>query len=97
MAISVAEIVPFTHARANLSALVEGAMQGTETIITKDGRPAAALIDAQKLDHYHRLENSAIHMMWLNEAEKGLPNKAALWPNLLRPHPRTLPCALPPI
>jgi prevent-host-death family protein len=77
MAIAVSDIVPFTQARANLSALVDDAMHGTETIITKDGRPAAALIDAQKLDHYHRLENSAIHMMWLNEAEKGLADVAA--------------------
>jgi prevent-host-death family protein len=77
MAIAVSDIVPFTHARANLSALVDDAMHGTETIITKDGRPAAALIDAQKLDYYHRLESSAIHMMWLNEAEKGLADVAA--------------------
>jgi prevent-host-death family protein len=77
MAIAVSDIVPFTHARAHLSALVDDAMHGTETIITKDGRPAAALIDAQKLDYYHRLESSAIHMMWLNEAEKGLADVAA--------------------
>jgi prevent-host-death family protein len=77
MAIAVSDIVPFTQARANLSALVDDAMHGTETIITKDGRPAAALIDAQKLDYYHRLESSAIHIMWLNEAEKGLADVAA--------------------
>jgi prevent-host-death family protein len=77
MAIAVSDIVPFTHARAHLSALVDDAQNGTETIITKDGRPAAALIDAQKLDHYHRLENAAIHMMWLSEAEKGLADVAA--------------------
>jgi prevent-host-death family protein len=77
MAIAVSDIVPFTHARANLSALVDQAMGGAETIITKDGRPAAALIDAHKLDHYHRLENAAIHMLWLTEAEKGLADVAA--------------------
>ena len=77
MAIAVSDIVPFTHARAHLSALIVQAMGGAETIITKDGRPAAALIDANKLDQYHRLENAAIHMLWLSEAEKGLSDIAA--------------------
>jgi prevent-host-death family protein len=77
MSIAVSDIIPFTQARANLSALIDDASQGRETIITKDGRPAAALIDAQKLDHYHRLESAAVHMMWLDEAAKGLAQIAA--------------------
>ncbi len=72
MSIAVSDIIPFTQARANLSTLIDDAGRGRETIITKDGRPAAALIDAQKLDHYHRLENAAVHIMWLDEAAKGL-------------------------
>jgi prevent-host-death family protein len=77
MSISVSDIVPFTQARANLSALIDDAGRGRETIITKDGRPAAALIDAQKLDHYHRLENAAAQIIWLDEAAKGLAQVAA--------------------
>jgi prevent-host-death family protein len=77
MSISVADIIPFTQARANLSALIDDAGRGRETIITKDGRPAAALIDAQKLDHYHRLEDAATQVMWLDEAAKGLAQIAA--------------------
>lgn len=77
MTIAVSDIIPFTQARAHLSTLVDGAKNGHETIITKDGRPAAALIDAQKLDYYHRLENSAVHLMWLTEAQKGLADVAA--------------------
>lgn len=77
MAIAVSDIIPFTQARAHLSTLVDDAKNGHETIITKDGRPAAALIDAQKLDYYHRLENSAVHLMWLTEVEKGLTDVAA--------------------
>ena len=72
MSISVSDIVPFTQARAQLSGLVESAMQGRETIITKDGRPAAALIDAQRLDHYHRLEDARIHLLLLDEIEKSV-------------------------
>lgn len=77
MSIAVSDIIPFTQARANLSALIDDAALGRETIITKDGRPAAALIDAQKLDHYHRLESAAAQIMWLDEAAKGLANIVA--------------------
>ena len=77
MSISVSDIVPFTQARAQLSGLVESAMQGRETIITKDGKPAAALIDAQRLDHYHRLEDARIHLLLLDEIEKGAADVAA--------------------
>ena len=77
MSISVSDIVPFTQARAQLSGLVESAMLGRETIITKDGKPAAALIDAQRLDHYHRLEDARIHLLLLDEIEKGATDVAA--------------------
>ncbi len=77
MSIAVSDIIPFTQARANLSSLIDDASQGRETIITKDGRPAAALIDAQKLDYYHRLENAAAQIMWLDETAKGLVQIAA--------------------
>ena len=72
MVIAVSDIVPFTQARAQLSGLVERAMQGRETIITKDGKPAVALINAHRLDHYHRLENARIHLLLLDEVEQGL-------------------------
>ena len=77
MSISVSDIVPFTQARAQLSGLVESAMLGRGTIITKDGKPAAALIDAQRLDHYHRLEDARIHLLLLDEIEKGADDVAA--------------------
>ncbi len=77
MAISVSDIVPFTQARAQLSGLVESAMRGRETIITKDGKPAAALIDAQRLDYYHRLDNAHMHLLLLDDADKGLADVKA--------------------
>lgn len=72
MSIAISNIIPFTQARAQLSSLVDVALAGQETIITKDGRPAVALIDAQKLDHYHRLEEAAMQLMWLDEASASL-------------------------
>ena len=35
--------------------------QGSEKIITKNGESYVALIDAERLDHYHRLERERIH------------------------------------
>lgn len=37
----------------------------------------AALIDAQRLDYYHMLERSQIHLLLLDEAQKGLADVAA--------------------
>ena len=36
-----------------------------------------ALIDAQRLDHYHRLERERIHLLLIDEAGKGLDDIAA--------------------
>lgn len=77
MAISATDIIPFTQARANLSELIEQVQAGAEKIITKNGEGVAALIDAQRLDHYHMLERSQIHLLLLDEAQKGLADVAA--------------------
>lgn len=39
-------------------------------IVTKNGESHVALIDAERLDHYHRLER--IHLILLDEVSKGL-------------------------
>lgn len=72
MAISVRDIVPFSTARTHLSDLVLEVQNGAEKIITKNGEPAVAMIDAKRLDHYHRLERSRIHLLLLEEVDKGL-------------------------
>lgn len=77
MSINVQDIVPFSEARAHLSRLVDEVLQGAEKIITKNGEAAVALIDAKRLDHYHRLERDRIHLLLLDEAEKGLDDVAA--------------------
>ena len=77
MGISVRDVVPFTQARARLSELADEARAGAEKIITKNGESYVALIDAQRLDHYHRLERAHIHLQLLDEAGKGLDDIAA--------------------
>jgi prevent-host-death family protein len=55
-----------------LSRLVDEVQQGAEKIITKNGEPAVAIIDARRLDYYHQLERDNGHQMLLDEAEKGI-------------------------
>jgi len=77
MSIAVRDIVPFSSARTHLSELVEQVQNGAEKIITKNGEPAVAMIDAKRLDHYHRLERASIHLLLLGEIEKGLADVEA--------------------
>ncbi|MGH9322693.1 MAG: type II toxin-antitoxin system Phd/YefM family antitoxin [Vicinamibacteria bacterium] len=73
MAVSSKDIVPLTRARAELTDLVEEVRsQGSEKIITRNGESCAALIDAERLDHYHRLEREHIHLTLLDQALRGL-------------------------
>lgn len=77
MAISAKDIVPLSAARANFSDLAEEVRAGAEKIITKNGESYIALIDAQRLDYYHRLERERIHLLLIDEAAKGLDDVAA--------------------
>ena len=77
MAISVSDVVPFSQARANLSELADQAKAGAEKVITKNGESYVALIDAQRLDYYHQLERERIHLLLLNDANKGLDDVLA--------------------
>lgn len=72
MAFSSHDVVPFSQARANLSELAEQVKAGAEKIITRNGESYVALIDAQRLDHYHQLERARIHLLLIDEVEKGL-------------------------
>jgi prevent-host-death family protein len=73
MPVSSKDIVPLTRARAQLTDLVEEVRsQGSEKIITRNGESCAALIDAERLDHYHRLEREHIHLTLLDQALRGL-------------------------
>ena len=77
MSFSVRDIVPFSTARTHLSDLVLEVQNGAEKIITKNGEPAVAVIDARRLDHYHRLERARIHLLLLDEVDHGLADVQA--------------------
>jgi prevent-host-death family protein len=77
MSITSRDVVPLTQARASLSDLADEVKRGAEKIITKNGESYVALIDAARLDHYHRLERAQIHLLLLQEAEKGLADVEA--------------------
>jgi prevent-host-death family protein len=72
MAIAAADVIPLSRARANLSELADEVKAGAEKIITKNGESYVALIDAARLDYYHRLEQERIHLVLLDDIEKGL-------------------------
>jgi prevent-host-death family protein len=72
MAIAASDVVPLSQARANLSELADQVKAGAEKIITKNGESYVALIDAERLDYYHRLESERVHLVLLDDIEKGL-------------------------
>jgi prevent-host-death family protein len=77
MGISASDVVPFTQARATLSDLAEQVKAGAEKIITKNGESYVALIDAERLDYYHRLERERIHLLLIDDARRGLADITA--------------------
>lgn len=77
MAISAADVIPLSQARATLSELADQVRAGAEKIITKNGESYVALIDAHRLDYYHQLERERIHLLLLNDASKGLDDVLA--------------------
>lgn len=77
MAISTSDVVPLSQARATLSELADEVRAGAEKIITKNGESYVALIDAGRLDYYHRLERERIHLLLIDEVSKGLDDVAA--------------------
>ncbi|WP_310388542.1 type II toxin-antitoxin system Phd/YefM family antitoxin [Roseateles sp.] len=72
MSFSASDVVPLTQARANLSELADQVKAGAEKIITKNGESYVALIDAGRLDYYHRLERERIHLLLIDDARRGL-------------------------
>lgn len=77
MPIAAADVIPLTQARATLSELADQVKAGAEKIITKNGESYVALIDSDRLDYYHRLERERLHLVLLDEVEKGLADVAA--------------------
>lgn len=77
MTIAAADVIPLTQARATLSDLADQVKAGAEKIITKNGESYVALIDSDRLDYYHRLEQERIHLVLLDDVDRGLADVAA--------------------
>ncbi len=77
MGISASDVISLSQARANFSDLAEEVNAGAEKIITKNGESYIALIDANRLDYYHRLERERIHLLVIEETSKGLDDVAS--------------------
>lgn len=78
MAISPKDIISLTHARTKLTELCEEVhAEGSEKILTKNGESCAALIDADRLDYYHKLEREHFHLTLLAETIRGLDDLEA--------------------
>ena len=72
MSIKSDDIVPLNQLRARFTELAEEVRAGAEKIITRNGESYVALVDARRLDHYHRLEREHIHIALLQQAMKGI-------------------------
>lgn len=77
MVFSSIDVVSLTQARANLSELANQAKAGAEKIITKNGERYVALIGADRLDYYHRLEREHTHLLLIDDAKRGLADIGA--------------------
>lgn len=77
MAFTTKDIVPLSHARSHFSELAEEVHAGAEKIITKNGESYVALVDAARLDYYHRLEAERGQLSLLQDLERGLDDVRA--------------------
>ncbi len=77
MSFSVSDVISLSQSRANLSELAGQVRAGAEKIITKNGKSYMAIIYAQRLDYYHRLECERIHLLLIDDAKCGLADMAA--------------------
>jgi prevent-host-death family protein len=78
MSLSPRDVVPLTKARAQFTELCEEVSGGpVEKLITKNGESCAALIGADRLEYYHRLEQERIHLLLLHEAAQGVADVEA--------------------
>lgn len=87
MAITSQDIVPFNKVRADLTRLADEVRAGHEKIITRNGESYVALVDARKLDYYHRLEREKLaransQLGLLNDVAIGLQNLRAGEPGI---------------
>ena len=79
MTCAASDVVSLSRARATLSELAEQVKAGAEKIITKNGESYIAIIDAKRLDYYHRLEHERIHRLSIRHHRQPSFDFRALW------------------
>lgn len=72
MTFSAQDVVPISEAHARLTELSDEVVAGAEKLLTKNGAAYVVIVDAKKLDYYHRLEAEHANLVLLGEAETGL-------------------------
>lgn len=73
MASRASDIVPISEARARLSALAAEVVEsGLEKVLTRNGVPYVALVDARRLDYYHVLQAEHAKLVLAEDAIAGL-------------------------
>lgn len=77
MVLRASDVISLSQARARLSELAEEVRAGAEKIVTRNGKSYVAIIDAERLDYYHRLERERIHLLLIDDAAKGLADVSA--------------------
>lgn len=77
MSFSANDVISLSQARAHLSELAEQVKAGAEKIVTKNGESYVAIINAQRLDYYHRLEREHVHLLLIDDVAQGLDDVAA--------------------
>jgi prevent-host-death family protein len=65
-------LIPISDAQLRLNELADEVAAGTEKVLTKNGQPYVAMIDAGKLEYLHALEAEHRCMVLLDDAARGL-------------------------
>lgn len=68
MSFTAQDVVPISEARARLTELADDVVSGAEKLLTKNSAAYVALVDAKKLDYYHRLKEEHASLVLMGEA-----------------------------
>ena len=77
MSIAAKDIVPLTHTRARLSELAYEVNVVSDEVVTESGESYVALIDADRPDCYHLLDRERIHLLLMEDVQRGLADIVA--------------------
>jgi hypothetical protein len=77
MSIRARDITPINEAGTCLLELADEAVAGAGKVLTRNGSPYVAIVDARKLSYYHALEAEHDRLIMLGDAEWGLADALA--------------------